>query len=64
MDSKSFYDRILEDVATFDKIIYDLEKMAQEAPYPRTRSVADATLTNLKFIQEICQALKDGENKR
>ena len=64
MDSKSFYDRILEDVTIFDKIFYDLEKMSQEAPNPRTRSVADATLTNLKFIQEICKALKDAESKR
>ncbi|UYE98742.1 hypothetical protein XbC2_313 [Xanthomonas phage XbC2] len=64
MDSKSFYDRILEDVGAFDQIIFDLEKMSQEAPYPRTRSVADTAIANLKFVQEICKALKDAESKQ
>jgi hypothetical protein len=64
MDDKTFYDRILEDVSAFDKIIYDLEKMSKEAPYPRTRSVADTAIANLKFVQEICKALKDADDKR
>lgn len=64
MDSKSFYDRILEDVGAFDQIIFDLEKMSQEAPYPRTRSVATTAISNLKFVQEICKAMKDAESKQ
>jgi hypothetical protein len=64
MEGKTFYNRILEDVGAFDKIIYDLEKMSQEAPYPRTRSVADTAIANLKFVQEICKALKAEEDKK
>ncbi len=62
MDSKTFYDRILEDVATFDKIIFDLEKMSQEAPNARIRTVSDTAIANLKFAQEICKALKDADS--
>ena len=62
MDSKSFYDRIIEDVATFDKIMFDLEKMSNEAPNARIRTVADTAIANLKFAQEICKALKDAES--
>ncbi len=64
MDSKSFYDRIIEDVATFDKIMFDLEKMSNEAPNARIRTVADTAIANLKFAQEICKALKDAESSK
>lgn len=64
MDSKSFYDRIIEDVATFDKIMFDLEKMSKEAPNARIRTVADTAIANLKFAQEICKALKDAESSK
>lgn len=61
MDSQKFYERILEDVATFDRIIFDLEKMSQEAPNARIRTVSDTAIANLKFAQEICKALKDAD---
>ena len=64
MDSKSFYDRILEDVSTFDKIMFDLEKMSQEAPNARIRTVADTAMVHLKLAQEICQALKQANVNR
>lgn len=64
MDSQKFYERILADVSTFDKIIFDLEKMSQEAPNARIRTVSDTAIANLKFAQEICKALKDADSGR
>lgn len=64
MESKTFYDRILEDVTTFDKIMYDLEKMSQEAPNARIRTVADTAIANLKLAQQICAALKEADAGR
>ncbi|EBS4516413.1 hypothetical protein DQT32_03150 [Salmonella enterica subsp. enterica serovar Braenderup] len=64
MDSKTFYDRILEDVSTFDKIMYDLEKMSQEAPNARIRTVADTAIANLKLAQQICAALQEANAGR
>ncbi len=59
MDNKTFYDTILEDVSTFDKIIFDLEKMSKEAPNARVRTVADVALANIRLSQEICKAFKE-----
>lgn len=62
MDSKTFYDRILEDTGTFDKMMYDLEKMSKEAPNPRIRTVADRAIADLSLALEICKAMKAQEN--
>lgn len=63
MENKQpFYETILKDVTLFDKIIYDLEKMSEEAPNPRIRTVSDVAIANIKLAQEICKALHDAKN--
>lgn len=63
MNSKSFYDSILDDRTAFDKVIFELERMSAEAPNPRIRTVADRAIYDLKLAVEICQALRDDANK-
>lgn len=63
MDSKKFYDSILDDTASFDKVIYEMERMSAEAPNPRIRTVADRAIYDLKLAMEICQALRAEEKK-
>lgn len=58
MEQKNFYDRIIEDKATYDKVVYDLEKMIQDAPNPRIRTQAELAKTYLIQVQQICEALK------
>lgn len=63
MDSKKFYDSILDDTDAFDKAIYELERMSNEAPNARIRTVADRAIYDLKLAIEICQALRVDANK-
>lgn len=63
MESKTFYDVVLSDIDVFDKIIYDLQRMSNEAPNARIRTVADTAIANIRLSQEICKALKDADNK-
>lgn len=63
MDSKKFYDSILDDTASFDKVIYELERMSAESPNARIRTVADRGIYDLKLALEICQALRADANK-
>ena len=63
MDDKTFYSTINSDKAAFDKVLYDLEKMAKDAPYPRTRTAALTAIQNLNLIREICLAFEENEKK-
>lgn len=58
MAQQNFYDRIIDDKATYDKVVYDLEKMIQDAPNPRIRTQAELARTYLIQVQQICDALK------
>lgn len=58
MDDKSFYNRILNDKGTYDKVIYDLDLMITNAPNPRIRTQAELAKTYLVQVQQICEALK------
>ncbi|AQW88840.1 hypothetical protein pEaSNUABM50_00311 [Erwinia phage pEa_SNUABM_50] len=62
MDSKKFYDMVLEDVMAFDKVLFDLEQMSNNAPNPRIRTVADVAILHVKLAREISQALKDAHD--
>lgn len=61
MESKTFYNMILDDVMAFDKVLYDLELMSKNAPNPRIRTVADVAIANVKLAREISQALNDSQ---
>lgn len=58
MDNKTFYDRILDDKETFDRAVYNLEIMIQEAPNARTRTQAELAKNYLVQVQLICDAIK------
>lgn len=58
MDDKSFYNRILEDKGTYDKVMYDLDLMIANAPNPRVRTQGELAKTYLIQVQQICEALK------
>lgn len=62
MEDKTFYNRIIEDKATFDRVIFDLELMIQGAPNPRTRTQAELAKNYLVQVQLICDALKTHNN--
>jgi hypothetical protein len=62
MDDKSFYTRILEDAVTFDRAIYDLEIMIQEAPNPRIRTQAELAKNYIVQVRLICEALEKQKN--
>ncbi|WEM33375.1 hypothetical protein EJP02_314 [Escherichia phage EJP2] len=62
MEGQTFYNRILEDKATFDRTIYDLELMIQDAPNPRIRTQAELAKNYLVQVQLICDALKKHNN--
>ncbi|SOK58590.1 hypothetical protein [Yersinia phage fHe-Yen9-04] len=64
MDSRKFYDMVIEDVMAFDKVLYDLEQMSSNAPNPRIRTVADVAILHVKLAREISQALKDANEGR
>lgn len=59
MDDKSFYNRILEDSSTYDKVLYDLDLMIVNAPNARIRTQAELAKTYLVQVQQICVALKN-----
>lgn len=59
MDDKTFYNRIIDDKATFDRVIYDLELMVSGAPNPRIRTQAEFAKNYLVQVQLICDALKN-----
>lgn len=58
MDNENFYNRIINDKSTYDKVVYDLEKMIEHAPNPRIRTQAELAKTYLIQVQQICEALK------
>lgn len=58
MESKKFYDVVLEDVMAFDKVLFDLEQMSANAPNARIRTVADTAILHIKLAQEISLALQ------
>lgn len=58
MESRKYYNEILEDITTIDKMVVHLENMIKEAPNARTRSLAEATLGNINLIIAICEELK------
>lgn len=58
MESRKYYNEILDDTATIDKMIVHLENMISEAPNARTRSLAQSTLGNINLIIAICEELK------
>lgn len=58
MEGQTFYNRIIEDKSTFDKVIYDLELMMNSAPNPRTRTQAELAKNYIVQVQLICEALK------
>lgn len=58
MSSPTFYNRIIDDKATFEKTIYDLELMIKEAPNARTRTQAELAKNYLVQVQQICDAMK------
>lgn len=63
MESKKFYDSILDDKTPFDKVIMEMERMSAEAPNARIRTVADRAIYDLKLAIEICEALRKDANK-
>ncbi len=58
MESRKYYNEILDDTSTIDKMIVHLESMIKEAPNARTRSLAESTLSNVNLIIAICEELK------
>lgn len=62
MEDKSFYDRIIDDKGVFDKVVYDLDIMINNAPNPRVRTQAEFAKTYLVQVQAICDALKKHNN--
>lgn len=58
MESRKYYNEILDDTSTIDKMVVHLENMIKEAPNARTRSLAEATLGNINLIIAICEELK------
>lgn len=62
MEEQTFYNRIIENKGTYDKVIYDLELMIKNAPNPRVRTQAEFAKTYLLQVQAICDALKKHNN--
>lgn len=58
MESRKYYNEILDDTSTIDKMVVHLENMIKQAPNARTRSLAEATLGNINLIIAICEELK------
>lgn len=62
MEEQTFYNRIIENKGTYDKVIYDLELMIKNAPNPRVRTQAEFAKTYLLQVQAICDALQKHNN--
>ena len=56
MEKKPFYDRFKESEDAFNKVIYELEQMIDQAPNARTRSQAELAKNQLIQVQLIAQA--------
>lgn len=61
MQEDKFYDKIIEDINSFDKVIYDLEQMEKNAPNARIRTLAIMAKTNLQNVLEVSYRLKKDE---
>lgn len=59
MEEQTFYNRIIENKGIYDKVIYDLELMINNAPNPRVRTQAEFAKTYLVQVQAICEAIKN-----
>lgn len=62
MEEQTFYNRIIDNKGTYDKVIYDLELMIKNAPNPRVRTQAEFAKTYLLQVQAICEALQKHNN--
>ena len=60
MDGQKYYNEILNDTSTFDKLVVHMENMIKNAPNARIRTQAERTLQDVNLILAICEEL----NKR
>lgn len=58
MEQKPFYDRMHESQDAFNKVIYELELMINQAPNARTRSQAELAKNQLIQVQCIAEAFR------
>lgn len=58
MEDKKYYDAILDDTGTFDKLIVHMENMIKNAPNARTRTQAERALYDVNLVLAICEELK------
>jgi len=63
MSDKKYYDALIDDTKTYDKVVVDLEALIKNAPNARIRTVAELALYNINLSIEICKELKKHDNK-
>lgn len=64
MDQKAFYNRMHENREAFEKVIYELEQMIDQAPNARTRTQAELAKNQLIQVQMIADAFREYSNKK
>ncbi|AZU98287.1 hypothetical protein SEPL_084 [Salmonella phage SE_PL] len=64
MEQKAFYNRMYENREAFEKVIYELEQMIDQAPNARTRTQAELAKNQLIQVQMIADAFREYSNKK
>lgn len=58
MEDRKYYNEILDDTTTFDRMVVHLENLIKNAPNVKTHNLAKQTLSNVNLIIAICEELK------
>ena len=58
MERKPYYDVILDDVTTFDKMVAHLESLKQNAPNGRTKALAETVNQHLDLVLKVLAEIK------
>lgn len=58
MSKESYYDRIVNDKTTYDKVIADLQLMEKDGANARLRTEAMKTRMAVQRVIEICEYIK------